>query len=938
MDTTDIKKLNKLKKRAKKIKIRLLLLSYAMDLLIPAIAAFFLFSFLLLASLLSGIPLNILSAALIAFSICILTWMALKVIKTARRKPLSPKKINLRLQKEYPQIQDRLFNALSLLGKKDEYSSPLSRAAIEGLADETLKMTGAMPAGVISLKKFYRALAAFLCGLFLFLTIYSAHSSVYGTTFTKLFFYAALRSEYTLNVETGDISVLPGGEAEIISLTNAPDTPVIEYIMLDRKYEKNMQKLSKNKYSGSISDIEAPVSYRVSADRGRLKSPYYNISLKRPPRIEEIQINYNYPAYTKKSTSVSTSPHISALKGTIVTITAKSDSPVEKAEIITDKDEKEMERKSERELQANLKLQNQSYYKIKLYAKDGSANNPVKYSVRPVEDTPPEIELIMPTEDMHVPPEAKVEIRGRAKDAFGLSRIYIQYYTGVGGEYRERHIKNPTSKKESFSYIWDISRTGAKAGSVITYSIIAEDINTLYGPGKSSSPEMRLEIEDFRNRHEETLEKADDITEKFYQMLEKSYDTSMNIEDEDFELARKQMQAFEEAATETEETLRSFMEELEEDPYMDAAVSEEFKGIEKRFQNLKERDLSSLSRMLEKQAPESKAKSEEISRELEKLASLSEQASKKQRMSDVLSSADEALNSSRDLQDLISQQADLQEIMAELSRLQDILNELMNSALDYPENLPDEFINEESMQQLDLEQMQSRFSELYDAINEGDHEKAKELLSQLTSALENMMETMYSAAESSYEEEMDELSMAMLSMSEKLSQVARRQEELIERTDNSLEDLLKIRESYQKERMEELHREFKVLSSTLNLSMHEIEGEFRQGYLYKSPEILKEHLQNLKEDWKKEKIKNFIQKIEHSTPKKELLTEEIKESIYSQQTDQKEINDLTSDLQTGFESLSHATAMMDMQIIENLLKASQHMQKAEKNLQEHELP
>ncbi len=925
-------KIKNLKSLARRLAVRQFFRTYGCAFMKPLYTAAACFTFIFIftwAGLLGDRFAGAASSAVFFGFIC---WTIIRVLKTKKDSPLSLKSVTASLQQEYPDMEDRIINAISLLKDSDSYHTGTAQAVIDGLARETMKKARLMPRGVLSIKNFYRHLLYFISITVLFSAIFTLDTYESQRVLRTIISAAAGRSEYRLDVEPGDIQVLPGRDLEITAYTDAPGTPVLEYRMLSGRYSIRLSESQTGLYSGLIEKINSSVYYSVSADRGRLKSPVYKVSVLPPPEAHSIEITYNYPAYTGMAPEVSEDPAITALKGTVVTIKAVSRTPVKEALIVTDRDEIRMEIKDGNTFTGRMTIRDQSFYEIRLRGSQGSVNEPVRHMVTVIEDTPPEVELIMPVQDLVAAPDAKIEIRGRADDGFGLSRIYIRYYIGVGGEYKEEHIKRAASRSETFSYVWNIENTGAPEGSVITYSVAADDINTLYGPGTGFSRQLRIEIEDFREHHRKILDDTEEFSESLMEMLEKSYDASLLLDETDFSEALKEIEELGDLLESRLELLHSLLERMEENPYQDISVMEEFSGIENRLSRIAQKDIPGLLEMTEQKEEGSAEKSWQIADELGKLASLSEHALSRQRMSDVLSAADETIDMTSALADMLEGDPAPEDIMQALNNLHQLMSSLMESLMEYPDRLPDEFIHQESMQKIDFEETAGQFEEIYQAIKDGDYDRARQLLKEFTESLRNMLDAMHGAAGSSYTDELEDLNLRLLALLEEIKKTAERQEKLIGKTEASFEKLGALRDDFDRKKIRELHDHFRILVSTVNMRFPEIESEFRQGYLYRTEEFLNKAIENTDEEWKKDKIREFLSRIKDVPPDEKFITEDIREDFLSQKLEQEEIRKITKNIKLGFESLSHQTAMMDMEIIKNLEGAETHMELAEEEL------
>lgn len=919
------------------IKIRQFLRTYFNELIILVL---FVLGFLLLFTI--PVMLFRVSAAAIKtvaylFAVSCIAWFVYKVYVINKKAYLNLSTINSRIEEGFPLIEDRLVNTWSLWKDKLRYKSIVAEHVINGLLNETLAIIKQVPAGVLPLKVLYRHLVL-LCAVSLLLT---ALFYIKPPAFINAVFHIkkSMLEEYNnyLEVLPGDACVASGSNLTINVLTGSMNVPEIEIFRLDRRYKEDLKYNTEDRYEYKVTDIREKFKYRILAYKGGLKSKWYKVNVKLPPVVREITLTYIYPAYTGFNNRKSTDAWIEGLRGTTVIIEAKSSEVLGGAVLHSDKHESRMTLESPDTAEGSLVLENQTFYQVVLEDADGlkDSDSP-RYPVRVLNDEPPEVELITPVADLEVSPEANVEISAAASDDVGLKNVYIVYHIDIGGSTKRVPVKTLSEpvKSDRFSYIWEIYKTDVIPGNIITYQVAVEDINTLYGPGTGYSREMRLEILGFRDRHDEILRNIKKTEEEVFAMLSDSYEITSRLEQSDFKESLKKTDLIQDRARALQKFISQLLVDMESDPYMEQVTIDEYSGLKKNLDYLNKKTIPQLKASAEKSLQkDALERSRELSSHLERMMKLSEDITKRERMSDVLSSASDSLEKARELSDMLNRK-DItpKDIQKKLEKIDHLLNELRKAIKDFPHDLPDEFINRESVKNLDFAGAEQGLSDLQRALVQGDFETAKEMLNRMIESLQGMMETLQEAAGGLHSQRRDKLLERTNQLNDELKSIIVKQEELIKDT-RKINDFVRIeRNIYEKKRFKELKSKYYILKSTTRLRSTEIDKEFSKGYLYKTQEILEKFTADFKQEWKKDKIKEFLKELRKIPSDEKFLDEEQKLQLNSMSDNQEDLKKDVSNLREGISTLGHHTALLDMELLENLDLAGMYMGYAQRNL------
>ncbi len=861
------------------------------------------------------------------------------LIKIAGKAPLSVRTINDEIQKSYANVEDRLVNTKSLWKSKDSFDSPVAEEIIEKLPEETLHILKKAPGNILSLKIFYKKLII----IFIVILLWTAgfyfkpveiSDSIAEITESLYYLYG-----YYINVLPGDALIEKEGDLNVRVITNSKSVPDIEIERLEQVYREHFFESDENNYEFIIEDIREDLRYRCLGNSGRLKSRWYSVGIKPLPVVENIRLKYMYPMYTGLPDKVSVERQIECIRGTTVILDVESSNAIEKAIIQTDNDRIEMNIIGENKASGKLILEDQSFYQIYLEDTSGMVNkNSPLYKIQILKDESPEVEIYEPVEDIDISPDASIKISGNATDDIGLSKVYIAYHIDMAGSTKLIPIKEliDPDKSYRFSYVWDISGTDAVPGNIITYNIVVEDNDTLYGPGKGYSEELRLEIKGFRDKHKKILEDEKAFEESLFEMLSDSYEITSSMEENDFKGSLEKIDSINDKVKVALEKLKKLIEDMESDPYMDKLTINEYKGLKADMDYISRKNVPDLKAAAEGFDKKAVSKSRELSRQLERMARLSDDIAEREKMNDVLNSASDSLDKARDLSDILnSDSINPKDIQKKLEKIAHLLDELKKAMMDMPQELPEEFVNEESIKKLDFNAAPEMLSELRKALRSGDYETAKKILDKMINSMQAMMDKLQEAAGESHSSRREKLFKRTNEMADKLKFIIEKEKELITETEDINDIISAERNTYSRNRFKELKSKYRVLKSTVRFSLSKIDNEFKKGYLYNTQEILNDHKKKLKNEWKLERINEFLQELKYSPDDKGFLEDKQREELELMAEKQASLKNELSNVKEGFSTLGHLTAMIDMELFENIDLAGTYMGYAESSLSDH---
>ncbi|MGM0442118.1 MAG: DUF4175 family protein [Elusimicrobiota bacterium] len=855
-----------------------------------------------------------------------------KLYKIHEKKVLSLRYIFKEIEQKFPEEEDIIINAKSLWNNKNRYDNPVAKEVIARVMQRAKEVTDSIEPSVLNLKQFFRESlklgAIILTGVIL---IASGPPAVKGL-FTEFKEKVFTTSQYYISVSPVSRQVSMGDSVNIDLKTNW-HSPVLKIERMDSTYTEPADKTGQESFSYKIKNIESEIKFRVEIQAGRKSSKWYKIEPVYPPQVEEISLKYIYPDYTNREPETVKDRRIEALRGTRVRLNIKATRNIKEGHVKTGGEKHYLTLVDNKKMETSFVLEEQKNYTVFLKGEDGIQNKGnIQYPIDILVDRPPEVDLIYPEEYLKVSPDARVKIEGEFSDDVGVEKLYLIYYLGIGGQEKQIRIKSfeEAEKSAYFNYNWDISDTDATEGGLINYRIKVVDNNSLYGPGTGYSYEQQLEIKGFREKHDKVMEDVKEIQDKILKSLEKSYELEGEVSKENFKKAEENLEnTFEEL-----ENLKDFSEKLTEsmsdDPYTREDTRAEFESMEEMTKELLENKVPSVKEALQKNDKGRAAKnSGDITKNLERMMRIAEDTAKRQKMSDLNSTASDSLEKARELSDALKEDnVTPQNIVNKLQKLQNLMEEMQKMVSKFPDELPEEFINKESIKNTDFEKPGENMDSLMKALQEGDYEKASRLMDEMVNSLKNIMENINTASSEIMDNQQEKFDNLSSELQNKIKDKIEKQEKLLEKTVSQRDELSEQKEKYGEKKLEDLKQEFQVLKSTLNLrnqKTQEIDREFSKEYLYRTEEYLDEIKENLSEDWKREKLEKFKESLKEQPDNENLMNSKNLQSLKNMSEEQLNIKEGLEEVKEGMSAMEHFSALMKTDLPDNIEKAAGEM-------------
>jgi hypothetical protein len=438
-------------------------------------------------------------------AVVVVLTFALGILWPLRRRP-SDRQVARYIEERCPELEDHLASATDVA----ESGRPLVFRNLV-LRDAATKARAVEPDQVIARAVLRGSVLRGLGATVVLIAVLGLGLGPVGRIARTAWLYA-FPNTIVLVVEPGDARVVAGEPLRILATISdtigapARTLPAVTLIASDGEERRvEMDRVTdSHAYELGLPSVDASFRYRVHA--ATVSSDEFSVTALVPPRVERIDVAYEYPSFTGLSPRVEADAgDIYAPLGTEVTLTVQTDKPVREGELVLASGERLALRPTgERTVAVSFEVLEDDSYRVAVVDPDGLVNSSdINYFIRTVFDRPPEIEIIRPGGDRDITSLEEVVIEARANDDYGLERFELVYSVigrDAGAIDFARGDRARTILGDYTIFAEDLS---VLPGDFISYYARARDTNTSRQASERRSDIFFLQVRPFDQEFEE---------------------------------------------------------------------------------------------------------------------------------------------------------------------------------------------------------------------------------------------------------------------------------------------------------------------------------------------------------------------------------------------------------------------------------------------------
>ncbi len=602
-------------------------------------------------------------------------------------------------------------------------------------------------------------------------------------------------------------------------------------------------------FAAGIALLLAPLIFNPGWTLGvltgeRLGAPVVGERVAEESIVGSVDGVFVYPSYTERDRDIRNlgTGRIETLQGTEVHLHATllpGDWASLEMVVQTGEDNKEvidMTLDGGHQASATLQIEESGYYWFRGETIEGRpVEDRAERRIEVHEDPPPSVQILSHEGRVEVEPDEVVEFKIQAEDTFGLDSMWMAHHFEGAGDDPERQrlelteLADRPTEVETTAEL-DLTPLELRPKDAIEVYFEARDVNTATGPGEAKSSSVVLYVESPEDRHMESIAAQQETMEALLSHLgdtlespvgnrkmrdDGSYDQQVEAgmdRDERHERYDNQQQLNDRRES-LAEAMHEVAEKLEDDPMMVSRNLTLFSGMGDRLESIHEegqqvfhllddraqrRDLTAANlQQVADFCAEAEADLERMVLDLEDLLI-------SQKM-DLVETTAEQIDEMRDrLRDLLEQYRDTDDpelreaIQREMDRLRQRMQELMSRMQMQMREMPQEHVNLEAMEGMDMQQDADDLGSQLDAIDEmldsDDIDGALEALEGMEDQLDAMSGEMEQSFGEMQPQGISEFDEAMGDMMDQVTMLREQEADLEEETRQLQQDLREERQ------------------------------------------------------------------------------------------------------------------------------------------------
>ena len=441
-------------------------------------------------------------------------WQPLTALTNLRRL-LSDEQAARQVGELFPQVQDRLLNALQLQGQAR--GNELLLASLEQRAAQ---LRGVSFAGAIDIPRQSRPLwkyvlppLALLLGVLLFYPTFITQ----GTS--RIWHYQRHYSRpapFDFVLKNKRLQVFKGENFTLDVAVTGRALPASVSLVLPDGGERPLSKVPGRQDAFRYTFEQPAQDQTFQLSGAGFASPEYHLTVLERPDLREISVQVTYPRYTGRPAETIrnggnlTVPEGTRLRWQLGTAATEAASlvfanPGETVPATRQGDDFVVERQALRSQPYQVRLQNPN-----------SLNrDPIAYQLTVVPDLPPSltVEAFSDTASFRY-----LALGGQAQDDYGLSALRLHYRVrragqgpNGGGAFASRPLGLPGGAGGTYAYTWNLNPLSLQPGDRVEYFVEALDNDGLHGPKSTRSRALEFRLPSRREQDKQLATQANSV-------------------------------------------------------------------------------------------------------------------------------------------------------------------------------------------------------------------------------------------------------------------------------------------------------------------------------------------------------------------------------------------------------------------------------------------
>ncbi len=469
--------------------------------------------------------------------------------------------------------------------------------------------------------------------------------------------------------------------------------------------------------------------------------------------LSKFTLAYNYPAYTrlKQKTIDPSDGKINVFPGTEVIIQAQSNHPLAGSSlVINGTDRLSMDVTKDINIRGRIIIREPGHYQYEIKSpKNNKILLPEEYPITLIKDKSPHITIFLANPKPVYFLTDKVQFFYEASDDFGIQKVEL--VINVNGKIQKKLIKNIKGFQTELKgdYTWELSTLDILPGDEVQYYLEIFDNDTILGPNAGQSEVFSFEIFDEKKKHLDLIALQEELVERMVELLARSLVSNMNQYENTPEGLDKLKHTL---AYNTDQLIRiinlaqSIQTQAEEIQSFPQPYLTLIKNIISGLNGIREEQIQTMNQIsnaivkatpIGLNFPPVDSVNDKLIAHLERDILFLIKMLNRERMSQVIDMEKDLSELAESLREELEKARDKKselntpEMKSMIKKLKETLQKIMEQLARQNQSLPDEFLNQNAFESLNMESFDSSLEKLMDLINQGKMDQAMEELEKM---------------------------------------------------------------------------------------------------------------------------------------------------------------------------------------------------------------
>ncbi len=554
--------------------------------------------------------------------------------------------------------------------------------------------------------------------------------------------------------------------------------------------------------------------------------------------LSKFSLTYNFPAYTrlKQKTIDPSDGKINVFPGTEVIIQAQSNHPLAGSSlVINGTDRLSMEINKDKNIRGRFIIREPGHYQYEIK----SLNNnkillPEEYPITLKKDKSPHITIFLANPKPVYYLTDKVQFFYEGSDDFGIQKVDL--VINVNGKIKKKLIKNIKGFQTELKgdYTWELSTLDILPGDEVQYYLEIFDNDTIFGPNTGQSEVFSFEIFDEKKKHLDLIALQEELVERMIELLARSLVTNINEHENTPEGLDKLKHTL---AYNTDQLIRII--NLAQSIQSQAEVIQSFpqpyltliKNIISGLNRIREEHIQAMNQIsnaivkatpIGLNFPPVESVNDKLIAHLERDILFLIKMLNRERMSQVLDMEKDLSELAESLREELEKARDKKsdanspEMKSMIKKLKETLQKIMEQLARQNQSLPDEFLNRNAFESLNMESFDSSLEKLMDLINQGKMDQAME-------ELEKMMDDLRAFSDQLQDMQDNQQNLVDMEIMNQLNESLSKIEELEAKEKHLLNKTTEINKNLRSQQFKKFENQLKEFFQSLKKDVNEIQ-------------------------------------------------------------------------------------------------------------------